>query len=122
MPEGEHESRPRWAEQERLLDLAWLGQELPVLWAVAQAGYEAVGRGAVVVDTSQEIEELGHPLAYFTQDALAAFGDLDAMRMVTAYQPNWELVAILLKLLERLSRAPMAFWLTPCWWRATTSS
>lgn len=104
MPQGErHPHQPEWARQERLRDLAWLSEELPTLWTVAQAGYVAVGRGAVVIDTTEVIEDMGHPLAYFAQDSLSALGDRDAIRIVVTYEPEWQLVAMLLKTDNRVS-------------------
>lgn len=94
---------PRWAEQERLRDLAWLGQELPALWTVAQAGYTALGRGAVVLDTTQTFDDVGHPLAYFAQADIVTWGAADAQRMVASYEPSWQLVALLLKPDNRVS-------------------
>ena len=94
---------PRWAEQERLRDLAWLGQELPALWTVAQAGYTALGRGAVVIDTTQTFDDAGHPLAYLPQADIVALGAAEAGRMVASYEPAWQLVALLLKSDNRVS-------------------
>jgi hypothetical protein len=94
---------PEWAMRERIGDLAWIERNLPIFWPMAQAGYEALGRGALVVDTTICADEGGHPFLYFTHEQIVASGDPDAQRMVTAYDPTWELVAVLLKEHDRLS-------------------
>lgn len=94
---------PRWAEQERLRDLAWLSQELRALWTVARTGYAALGRGAVVIDTTQTIKGVGHPLAYFAQADIVAWGATDAGRMVARYESASQLVVVLLKPDNRVS-------------------
>ena len=46
---------PDWAERERGGDLAWIRENLQVFWPLAQRGYQAVGRGAIVVDTTDNV-------------------------------------------------------------------
>jgi hypothetical protein len=90
-------------EQERLEDMAWLNENLPVLWPLAQTAYEEVGRGAIVADLTVELESGGHPFAYCTQEVIAAIGNLDAGPIVEQYEPDWQLVAILFKRGGRMS-------------------
>jgi hypothetical protein len=94
---------PEWAMRERIGDLAWIENNLPVFWPIAQAGYEALGRGALVVDTTLRVGDRGHPFLYFTHEQIIQSGDPDALRMVTAYDPAWEFVAVLLKDRDRVS-------------------
>lgn len=102
---SEHEKRrfPDWAERERAGDLAWIHQNLHVFWPAAQLGYETVGRGAIVVDTTSRPTKEGHPFGYFDQAAIEEGGDEDALRMVREYEPSWEFVAALLKSQGRTS-------------------
>lgn len=104
MPQGERNSHiPRWAEQERLSDMLWIGENLSVLWPVAQAGYAELGRGAIVVDTTARPTGKGHPFGYLPQEVVITFGDTDAVRMVAQYEPAWQLVTMLLKTDNRVS-------------------
>jgi hypothetical protein len=104
MPEGERKSHiPPWAERERLSDMAWIGENLHVFWPAAQAAYEEEGRGAIVADTTVRPTGEGHPFGYFSQQLVIAFGDRDAIRMVAAYDPEWQFVAMLLKPSNRVS-------------------
>ena len=68
-----------------------------------QAGYTALGRGAVVIDTTQTFDDAGHPLAYLAQAEIVALGAAEAGRMVASYEPAWQLVALLLKSDNRVS-------------------
>lgn len=104
-PEGEQRRFPRWAERERASDLAWIAENLHILWPVAKAGYEALGRGALVVDTTSQPEpDKGNPFGYLPQEQImASGGGKDEHRMMAQYDPTWELVTILLKEKERMS-------------------
>jgi hypothetical protein len=105
MPEGERKGHlPDWARKERASDLAWIGENLHVLWPAARLGYEQFGRGALTVDTTSEpVPGLGNPMWYLTQEQVGALGGADEIRMVSVYDPSWELVTILLKSEERMS-------------------
>src|SRR5690349_8775529 len=94
---------PEWAERERHSDMAWLAENLPMLWPAAQTAFTEVGRGAITVDTTVHPPSKGHPFYYLTQEQVNALGDADTVRMVGAYDPTWELVTMLLKLEERVS-------------------
>src|SRR4030095_12915196 len=94
---------PEWAMRERIGDLAWIEQNLPVFWPIAQAGYEAMGRGALVVDTTLRAGDGGHPFLYFPHEQLVQSGEPERRRMVAAYDPVWEFVAVLLKDRDRVS-------------------
>jgi hypothetical protein len=103
MPPRKEREFPEWAEQERTGDLEWIGENLHVLWPAAQLGYEAVGRGAVVVDTTIRPTGEGHPFGYFDQQALEQGADMDTQRLVREYDPSWEMVTSLLKTEQRVS-------------------
>jgi len=94
---------PDWAETERAGDLAWIKENLHVFWPAAQREYEEFGRGAIVVDTTQRPTGEGHPFGYFPQGMVEQTGDEDAQRMVTEYDPAWEMVTVLLKTDNRVS-------------------
>jgi hypothetical protein len=105
-PEGNHRPHPEWAERERLHDLAWIGENLFEFWQAAQRGYEALGRGAIAVDTTvQPNPEQGNPLFYLAQKVIPEmpFCGADEMRMVASYDPTWQFVTILIKDQQRVS-------------------
>ena len=94
---------PAWAEQERAGDLAWIHENLHIFWPAAQWGYETVGRGAIVVDTTSRPTGEGHPFGYLDQVTITQHGDKDAQRMVGEYDPTVEFVSVLLKPQDRQS-------------------
>ena len=95
---------PEWARQESLSDLSWLSENLHVFWPAAQKQYQEQGRGAVVVDTTvQPVEGKGNPFAYFPQEMVAEETDADVQRMVKQYDPEREMVVVLLKSEEKVS-------------------
>src|SRR5215212_287079 len=103
MPERRRPLMPEWAARERLSDMAWIAENLHVLWPAAQTAFVALGRGAITVDTTSTPTNAGHPFYYLTQEQVNALGDLDALRMVGTYDPTWELVTMLLKIEDRVS-------------------
>lgn len=103
MPERERRPIPAWAEREHREHMAWIAENLQDFWAVAKAGYEQEGRGALIVDTMVQPTGGGHPFGYITQEQIRRLGSQDEMRMVAAYDPAWGLVIILLKPRERMS-------------------
>ena len=104
MRERDDERRfPAWAERERAGDLAWTKENLHVFWPSAQMGHEELGRGAIVVDTTSRPTGEGHPFGYLPQENVVESGDEDAQRMVREYDPDWEMVTVLLKTDDRVS-------------------
>jgi hypothetical protein len=100
MPEREPRKIPEWAKRERASDLAWIAENLHVFFPAARAGFEQVGRGAIVTDTTTLVKhERGesHPFAYVPSEEIYKGEWLDAIRMVREYDPSWEFVAVLLK-------------------------
>jgi hypothetical protein len=95
---------PDWAQQERQGDLFWFQKNRELLWTVASLAFDDLGRGAIVVDTTlQPIPGRGHPLAYFSQERIEAQNDEDTERMVSDYDPETEIVLLLLKPGDRSS-------------------
>src|SRR6266849_8531891 len=100
MPSPARPRFPDWAERERVGDLAWIGENLHVLWPAAQRSYEEQGRGAIVVDTLTKVRHQqgeGNPIFYMTAAGIEEMKDADALRMVRGYDASWELVTMLLK-------------------------
>jgi hypothetical protein len=105
---GKHPERrfPRWAEKERTSDMAWIRENLHIFRAAARTGYEAVGGGALGVNTTQTFAHeggVGHPFGYLDQATVEQQGDEDMKRMVREYDPSWEMVTALFKPHDRLS-------------------
>jgi hypothetical protein len=96
-------SLPEWVERERMGDLAWIGENMHVFWPIAQQGYETLGRGAIVVDTTSRPTGEGHPFGYFPREVIEEKGDEDTQRLVREYDPPTEFVSVLLKTQERVS-------------------
>ena len=102
-PERRRRHIPEWAQRERMADLAWVAENLHILWPAAEAGYRGLGRGALVVDTiSQPEPDKGNPFGYFSQEQLMEFFGKDAFwleleRLLSQHDPTWEFVALLLK-------------------------
>jgi hypothetical protein len=104
MPEAEPQSpMPAWAERERISDLAWIVENLHIFWPAAEEGYIAHGRGALVVDTTIRPTDAGHPFGYFPQEDIEIAGGDDERRMVAQYDPDHEMVTVLLKAHDRCS-------------------
>ncbi|HEX9870552.1 MAG TPA: hypothetical protein VGC99_18555 [Candidatus Tectomicrobia bacterium] len=59
--------------------------------------------GALVVDTTVRPTGAGHPFGYVSQEQVRQFGSKDEIRMVTVYDPSWEMVIVLLKPRDRIS-------------------
>jgi len=93
---------PEWIKLEREGDLDWIGENLDVFWPSARIGYQMVGRGVLIVDTTV-ISEEGHPFSYVNQVMVEREGNEDVQRMVREYKPDAEFVTSLLKSLDRVS-------------------
>ena len=89
---------PEWAKRERHGDMGWITENIEYLWPAAQAGYQATGRGAITVDTTdQPGPGLGNPFGYLAYSELEPLHDEDMLRMLRAYDPAKELVVVLFK-------------------------
>jgi hypothetical protein len=113
MSYNERQRFPAWAERQRLGDMAWIGENLDVLWPAARQGFEQFGRGALVVDTTQHPTGKGHPFAYFPQETVTRTGKADTIRMVEEYNPPTEMVTVLLKAEDRISTYRIAVVVKP---------
>lgn len=98
---------PEWAKRERETDLSWIQDNLPVFLPAAQQGFQDSGRGALVIDTTTLVRHengMSNPFVYWPEKAIEEKETLvDALRMVRAYDPTWELVTVLLKPQDRES-------------------
>src|SRR5437667_12150984 len=103
MTKTERQPLPEWAKRERSSDLQWIRENLSVFWKAAQRSYAEQGRGAIVVDTTSRPTGTGNPFAYMNEKGIENLEDADALKMVQAYEPSWELVTVLLKRQRRVS-------------------
>lgn len=106
MPERRPNKReiPEWAQKERQGDLGWIRENLHVFWPVATLAFDEVGRGVIVVDTTQQpIPGDGNPFAYLSQEQIEEHDDEDTKRLVREYNPKKEFVILLLKAENRNS-------------------
>ena len=102
MSERNKRRHPDWAEQERSGDYAWISENLHVLWPAAEKAYVAAGRGIIVVDITVQI--LGvHPFFYLAEEKAAREIGADTAKMRREYDPDWEVVIVLLKERNRSS-------------------
>ena len=102
MRRPEHQQRiPEWAQKERESDLAWIRDNLHVLWPIAVQQYADGGRGAIFIDTLTKTAHAtgsGNPMFYVTEDGIEMLEQhLDALRMVRTYDPASEFVSVLLR-------------------------
>lgn len=92
---------PEWGKRERAGDLAWIQENLHVLWPAGQQAYREQGRGALLIDTLTTAKHQtgeGNPMFYLSEATLEQSEKYpDALRMVRAYDPTWEMVTVLLK-------------------------
>src|SRR6266545_6918124 len=104
-PERNEGGLPDWARRERQGDLTWIQENLHVFWPIAQAAFAEAGRGAIVVDTTSRPggKSKGNPFGYFPQAVVETGDDEDIKRMVRAYDPEQELVIVLVKSEHRTS-------------------
>jgi hypothetical protein len=83
--------------------LSWIRENIHIFWPAAQLGYETVGRGAIVVDTTLRPTGGGHPFGYLDQAAIEQGMPEDTQKLVREYDPSWEFVTALLKSQDRIS-------------------
>lgn len=101
MTTPERQRVPEWAKKERAGDLEWIQENLYVLWPAAQTAFKEKGRGAIYIETSIVVEHpggVGNPMAYMIEEDIEkSEKSPDALRMVRAYNPTWEVVIVLLE-------------------------
>lgn len=95
--------QPRPHEWVQRIDLHWIAENYDVFWRVAQRDGGAGARGAIAVDLTGPPVEGGHPVAYWSEAHVQAYGDAALTRMVAGYTPRTELVILLLKPGNRIS-------------------
>ncbi len=93
---------PDWASRERESDLEWIRENLEIFWGAAQTNFKEYGRGVLVCHSDTIIQHArgtGNPFIYLTQKELGerSLEWSDTLRMVTAYDPLWEFVLVILK-------------------------
>lgn len=94
---------PGWANRQRAADLAWVMENAHIFWPAAQEQFRSVGRGAIVVDTTQRPTGEGHPFTYMTDAQLREDRFTDASRLIAQYDPSNEIVIIMIKRLLHVS-------------------
>lgn len=94
---------PNWAKRERQSDFVWIGENQHLFWPAAQEQYEKLGRGAIVIDTTSRPLGTGNPFTYCPQEVINQTDDQDEQRMVREYDPETEIVVVLLKHNGRVS-------------------
>jgi hypothetical protein len=94
---------PEWARNERLHDQMWVQSNMGSFFTVASLSFIESGRGAIIVDATTQFANMGHPFTYFTQEMIDQDLDEDTQRMVEEYDPEKELVIVLLKPEEKVS-------------------
>ncbi len=92
-----------WARREREADLNWVQANSGSFFFLSITSYDQHGRGALLVDTTVQEPELGHPFGYASQELLADFNDTDIDRIVREYEPEHEFVIVLWKSDDRTS-------------------
>jgi hypothetical protein len=88
---------------ERNADLAWLAENLEVFCGAAQSGFEQAGRGALAIDLTNPLETGGYPAAYWPQSYVDEFASQAVARVVQTYDPENDVVIMLLKAGEKMS-------------------
>ena len=88
---------PDWALRERQYDMEWIKENLYIFWPAATGAYVGLGRGAIIVDTTSRPTGGGHPFGYFPQSFIDDYEYDDIKRMVREYDPDNELVVVMLK-------------------------
>ncbi len=99
----EQDQIPDWARRDREHDMEWIRENLFIFWPAATEAYVKTGRGAIVVDTTSRPTGEGHPFGYFTQAFVEERDVEDVKRMVREYDPDQELVVVLLKADDHIS-------------------
>ncbi len=103
MPAEYKREIPDWARQEREADLAWIRANSGLFFFLATTSFDEHGRGALLVDTTVQKPEQGHPSGYVPQELLAKLHDNDIDRLVREYEPDQEFVMVLWKTGDRTS-------------------
>ncbi len=85
---------PEWAKRERGNDLSWIRENMYVFWPAVQKAFREQGKGALMINTlivAQHEGGAGNPMYYLTEKEIEESEKYpDALRMVRAYEPDWE--------------------------------
>ena len=82
-------------QSERIVDLAWLAENMHILFPAAREKFEAVGRGCIVVDCTTVIKN-GNRFGFVPQ-AKVPLDESELKRMLREYEPATQMVVHLLK-------------------------
>ena len=82
MPPERNNYIPDWAARERQADMAWIHDNLGILWPLARELFTDHGRGAFVADSTWQSLDGGMPLAYFPQASFPPNESSDIQRMM----------------------------------------
>lgn len=74
-----------------------------IFWPAATEAYVGLGRGAIIVNTTARPTGEGHPFGYFPQSFIEQYEYADIKRMVRDYDPDNELVVVVLKPEDHIS-------------------
>jgi len=83
--------------------MKWIKENLHVFLSAATAAFAEYGRGAIVVDTTSRPTGEGHPFGYFPQEIVEEGDDEDIKRMVKEYDPEKDIVIVMLKPDDKMS-------------------
>jgi len=81
----------------------WIRENLHVFLPSATVAFAEFGRGAIVVDTTSRPTGEGHPFGYFPQEMIEEGDDEDIKRMVKEYDPEKDIVIVMLKENDKMS-------------------
>jgi len=81
----------------------WIRENLHVFRPAATTAFAEFGRGAIVVDTTSRPTGEGHPFGYFSQEMIEEGDDEDIKRMVNEYDPEKDVVIVMLKENDKMS-------------------
>ena len=94
---AEHNPIPEWAQAEREHELTWIRQNLDVFWFSASTAARQLGRGAIFVDALAKPLGQQNLFTFFTLEEVTAYENEDINRLIENYDPEKELVIVLLK-------------------------
>ncbi len=98
---------------DRQRELAWVEQNRDIFWLISKVATDQVGRGSIVIDTTTQVPEGGHPIGFLalTENELQGNAVDNYMQ---SYDPNKEFVVTLLASEDRtttyLGTAPPIGW------------
>lgn len=93
----ERQDIPNWAKEERVKDVRWIIQNLPIFWSIASVSFEYQGRGLVYVDATLQPAKKSYPFYYLPRRIIDEQSDEKVQHMVRDYDPIREFVIMLQK-------------------------